>query len=196
MKDPKQKRFAYLLGVVVVLGALVYLLRSFIFAAFVNGEPILRTSVISELEAQGGAQVLDNLVTKTLIMQKAREENSLPSEDEITSEIESIRTELEGQGLNLETALEQQGQTMETLRENIKVQLAIEKMVGGDIEITEEQINEYYEANAEFYGEETTIEDVSAEIEEQLRQQELSGKYQDFVSGLRNDAEIYRFVNY
>src|SRR6476661_8388753 len=42
--------------VIVLIAGLLYLLRSYFIAAMVNGQPISRFSVISELERQSGKQ--------------------------------------------------------------------------------------------------------------------------------------------
>ncbi len=192
----KTRRLYFLLLGIIVLTGIGYLLRAYIFAAFVNGKPVFRYEVVQQLEAQGGEEVLSNLITKRLIEDEAREQNAFPTQEEVDAEIEEIRSQLDEQGLTLENALSIQGQTMNDLRENVRLQLAIEKMLGDNMEVTDEEAQNYYDENSELYGEDTEFEDVKDQIKDQLTQERLTMSYQEFISGLQNEANIKRVVNY
>jgi len=60
---------------VVVLVVAAFLLKGLFIAALVNGQPISRFTVISELEKQSGKQALTSLVNQTLIFQEAKKKN-------------------------------------------------------------------------------------------------------------------------
>src|SRR3989344_3487745 len=59
----------WLLVLILVAIGLAYYFKGFFVAALVNGQPILRWSVITEVEKQGGQEVLDRKITEALIFQ-------------------------------------------------------------------------------------------------------------------------------
>ena len=66
---------AVIIGLILV--ALFYFKGTFV-AATVNGSPISRLSVVSQLEKEGGKNVLDSLITEKLIESEVKKEESLP----------------------------------------------------------------------------------------------------------------------
>ena len=77
IKD-KLKQPKVLIGlIVVILIVAAFFLKGLFIAAVVNGEPISRITIISELEKQGGKQILSSLVNKILILQEAKKKHLL-----------------------------------------------------------------------------------------------------------------------
>ena len=74
-------------GIIVLVLVLLYFGRGLLIAATVNGRPIARISLISELEKQGGNETLQSLITKELIKQEASKNKVTVSKDEINGEI-------------------------------------------------------------------------------------------------------------
>lgn len=183
----------------IILAALIFVLwqvKSVFVAATVNNQPISRAKLVRELETRYGEQVLDTLITQKLVEQAANEQNITVTDEEINQQIEEIRTQVELQGSTLEDALAMQGQTEENLREGVRYSIMVEKLFEGQAQVTEEEVRAYYDQNQEFYGEETTYEDVSANIREQMVQQQLSGRFQQWLMERRDEATIRQFVNF
>ena len=78
-----KKSHAVSLVVILIVATLIFAFRSFIVAASVNGQPITRLAVVKEAEKQGGKQVLESLVTNTLIEQEARKQKVTVTDIEI-----------------------------------------------------------------------------------------------------------------
>ncbi|MCL5433096.1 MAG: SurA N-terminal domain-containing protein, partial [Patescibacteria group bacterium] len=93
LKKITSNKVILVLGILIVL-AILYLKKDLLIAATVNGQPITRISVVSELESQAGKQVLDQIVTKTLIFQEAKKQNVNVTQKDIDSEIEKLKKEL------------------------------------------------------------------------------------------------------
>ena len=94
----KRKRYFTLIFIVLVLVSLLYLGRSYLFAALVGGHPITRLQLISELEKRGGKEELDSLITKELISQEAKRKGITVSDEEINTEVERIKGIVEAHG--------------------------------------------------------------------------------------------------
>jgi len=164
--------------------------------AFVNGKPIYREEVLSVLQEQGGSQVLDNLVTKKLILDHAQKNNIVITDEDIQSQIDTITKDIEAQGLTLEQALGFQGQTLEQFRDDIRLQLIIEKALEGKVNTTDEEISSYFEENKELFGEDEELENVKEEVRDTLNRQKLSELYQQWLTEIKENSTISYLVNY
>ena len=187
------------LRVIVLLllaAALGYLARPLIFAASVNGQLVTRYKLISELEKQGGADVLDSLVTKALIFQEAKKMGVGVSQEDLDSEVARIEGVVSAQGSTLDEALALQGQTRQDFIEQIKLQKTVEKILADKLVVTDEDAQKYYEENTDFYGADSTYEQVSESVKNQLMQEKLSTAYQAWITDIRRSANVNYFVDF
>ena len=196
-KQVKQKPWliygAVALVGVMVLSAVLYT-QGFIVAAKVNGESISRLSIISELENEAGAAVLDSLISDILIEQAAAEANVTVAEADVATEIAAIESQISEQGGTLEEVLAQQGLTRESLTKQIRMQKILEALLVSDIAVTEEEIDAFLAENGPVpEGQE---EAARAQVSEQLRSQKFSTAAQSYITGLRTQANIQYFVDY
>ena len=175
---------------------LIYLFRSVFFAAFVNGKPILRSKVLLEAEKQTGNTILENLIERQLIFDQARKENIKIDDKTVSEEIEGIKEMLKAQNISLEEALALSKQDMNSLKEQIKIQKIVEKILGDKISISEEEIKEYFDKNKEYFGDSAKLEEVEDQIKEELFNQKLSTEYINWIDKLKENAKIKYIVNY
>jgi parvulin-like peptidyl-prolyl isomerase len=193
----KNKKIVLGIGIAVIaLVLLAVLFKSIFIAAIVNGEPVTRLSVISVLEKQGGKTTLDNLITKKLILQEAKKRNVLVTQSDIDKEIKKIESNLQTQGSTLDQALSSQGMTKSDLNEELKIQVALSKMVGTTATITKKEINDFVTENKAQMTPETTDEQFREQATQALKQQKLQVKTQDFVKNLQDKAQVTHFVSY
>lgn len=180
---------------ITIIVLLAVLFKNVFIAAMVNGEPISRLSVVTVLEKQNGKKTLDNLIIKKLILQEAKKKNVTVTQNDIDSEIKKITVNLKNQGSTLEQTLASQGMTMSDLNDEIKIQIALNKIVG-DATATEKEIDDFVAANKG----QMTGGITEAQFREQatvgLKQQKLQGKIQEFIKSLREKAKIINFVQY
>jgi hypothetical protein len=193
----KHKKLAGGIGIAIVaIVLLAVLFKSVFIAAIVNGEPISRLSVVTALEEQGGKTILDNLITKKLILQEAKKRNVSITQNDIDSETKKITANLQAQGSTLDQALASQGMTSADLNDQLKVQIALDKMVGTDIAVTEKEIDDFVAANKSQMTPGITEAQFREQAIQQLKQQKLQTKTQEFIKSLQNKAKIFRFVSY
>lgn len=181
---------------VIALAGLLYLARGFFIAAMVNGQPVSRLSVVSELEKQSGKQALDTLVTKTLIVQEARKQNITVEQNEINAELKRIEDNIKKSGQTLDDVLALQGMDRNTLIEQIRIQKTVEKILGKQIQVSDKEVNDYITKNAETLGSEPTSEETKNTVKQQLTQQKLSERFQTWLDDLKKKARINYFVSY
>lgn len=193
-KLAKTKKAVYVFGFFILL-AVAYLSRGLLFAAFVNGQPISRLSVLSELERRGGSQVLDTLITQTLITQEARKQKITVTDVEIQSQIAELETSLEGQG-GLDQVLIAEGMTRNDLKNQLRLQILAEKILADNIAVTDQEVSEYIDQNSDLLPEDKTEDELNLIVHDQLKQQKLSSAIQTWLTDLKGKANINYFVDY
>ena len=189
----KKRVITFLVIVLVLTG--VYFSRSLIFAAWVNGKPVYRYSLIRELEKQGGKQVLASLVEQALISAEAKKSNVTISEIEIETEIKKIEETISGQGISLDEALKLRGMTRKDLEKQIGTQKIVEKILASKILLTDQEVKDYFNANKTLFGQNPVFDKVKDQVRAQLFQQKLSEQYNTWITDLKTKAKILYFIN-
>lgn len=178
-------------GILLAFGiAGAYFYQKHQVVATVNGTPISRTEYIAMLESQGGEQILDRLVTETLIKDAAAEANVTVGTEEIDQEIDQARSDLEAQGQDFDQLLLAQGITEAELRDQIRIQALLNKLAGVEEEATVEEVDAYLEDNADYLPEDMEEAELRSLAEQQVVSQNKQEKIQTFLSDLRAKANI------
>jgi len=190
------------LTILVILGALllgiiIFLNRSLFIAGIINGEPISRLEVIGELEKQQGAAVFNRLIDRKLILQESEKNNIEVSQEEIDNKRKEIIQQVSGgDEANFAQILESQGLSTEQFTEELRVQILVEKMLSNNIEVTDDEFNQFLESNPDLIENAENQDETRAQLREQLKQQKLQTEYNTWMESLRNNGDIVRFVNY
>jgi len=193
----KNKSFKYFLIIgIILLFAIIYFAKSLFLAALVNGTAITRLSVIRELEKQNGKRVLDSLVNQELIFQAAKKKNLEIKPAAVDQEVKKIETNTAKQGGNLDEILKAQGMTRNDLKNQIKVQLTVEKLLADKIKISQKEIDQFIQANTSEEEGSTQKPPTKDEAKDQLRQQKLQKEATAWIEQLKKNAKISIFVNY
>lgn len=117
--------------------------------ASVDGENITRLQWMAEMERYYGKDTLQRMVNQK-VMEKATKEYSIDvTEDEIDLELSLMVSSSE-----MDSTLQQLGE--KELKEQIKSQLILEKVLTKDIIIDEKELESYYEENESLYNIPTT----------------------------------------
>jgi foldase protein PrsA len=188
--------YIILVAAIILFAGAIYYFRGLLVAAVVNGQPISRMEVVKETEKQSGKQALETLVRNALIEQEAAKANVTVSNKEIDDQIKKVEKQLAGQGQKLDQVLAMQGMTRSELRNLIRLDQLVGKLVGKDIKITDKQVADYMEKNKETLPENQNQDDLKKTIKEQLRQQELNQKVQTWLQEIQKKAKINYFVQY
>lgn len=134
-------------------------------AATVNGRKIMSSEVerIIHQQAQGQEsqmsahdlaqarlKVLDDLIQREVLFQRAEQEKLLPTEDEITNAINKQKQDSGMSEEEFQRQLKNSGLTAEALREETKKALATSKLqdkYAGKITISDREVEDFYTAN-------------------------------------------------
>ena len=190
-----RKPYVILIAVIIILGALLYYFRGLFVAAVVNGQPISRLAVIQQSEKQSGKQTLDTLVRDALIEQKAKQENVTVSDKEVNDEIDTLQNNLKKQGQTLDSVLAAQGMNEEDLRNLIRLDKLVQKMVGKDVKVSDQEVNDYINKNKDSLPS-TDEATLKKQVKAQLTQQKTNAAVQTWLANLQQQAHIVYFVQY
>jgi hypothetical protein len=189
VKDLKSKKVLWPIIILLMILA-IWFLRDQVIVAMVNGKPITRFKVINELEKQGASQVLDSLVTMELVNQAIKEAGITVDEQEITDQMTEIEESLSAQDQDLDDILAMQNLTRADVEKDIKLNLQVDKILADKIQITEEEVMDYFETNKEFLGEDASFEDMKEDIEAQVIQEKRAEAQQEWLETLRSEANV------
>jgi peptidyl-prolyl cis-trans isomerase SurA len=134
-------------------------------AATVNGKKIMLSEVERVIQqkmqgkqadlsahdlAQARLSVLDNLIQREVLYQRAEQEKLLPTEEQITSAINQQKQQTGVTQEEFDRQLKEQNMTNEALREEAKKDLAITSLqdkYAGKITISDREVEDYYNTN-------------------------------------------------
>ena len=167
----------------------------YLAAATVNGSPISRLSVISELEKNSGKAALESLIVEKLINKEADKKGIEISDDEVNAEISKAEIQIKAQGGTLDEALASQGMTLEILKKQIAIQKKLEALLADKVQVTDADITKFIADNKINIpkGEEVSYNE---QIVGSIKQQKLSAESKLLVESLKAENTIRYFVNY
>lgn len=157
--------------------------------ATVNGEKITREELADRLIKQSGKEVLDQMITEKLIAQEAKKKGISITEAEINKKIEEVKKQFPDEK-TFQSQLKANNLTLENLKEQIKLQLIIEKVLKGKVKVTEKEIKSYYDENKNTFFKGKKFDEVKDQIKEELEYQSLSFQAQSLIEGLKKKAKI------
>ncbi len=113
-------------------------------------------SKFSPLElAQARLQALQGLIQDEVLYQKAEKEGAIPTDEEVTTELNKLKTSSGKTQEQFEKDLKAANETEASLREKIKKQLAVKKLedkITGKIEpLRDKEIEDFYAGNKEAF---------------------------------------------
>lgn len=143
-----------------VLAAAIFLLAGFMdkeAVATVNGTDIDKEALYEKLVVSSGAATLDTMISDEIVKQEAKKADVKVTQEEIDAEMKTYEDQYGGAEA-LESAIASSGMTIAQLEDEMKNYLLIEKLVGPDIKITDEQIKTYFDDNKESFAKGEQVE--------------------------------------
>ncbi|WP_315970101.1 foldase protein PrsA [Bacillus tuaregi] len=196
--------------VMTIAGAAVILLAVIFGTAFskkdviasVEGSPITKDELYDALVKQYGTSTISYLIDNKIVEQEAEKENITISEEEIEKEMQTY-IDANGGEEAFNNAIEQSGVTKKDIEKEIINYLSIVKLLESNIEITDEEIETYFEENKESYNEpeqveashilvvdETTANEVKEKLTAGEDFAELAKEYSTDASNAENGGEL------
>lgn len=168
-------------------------------AAVVNGEVVPKDLLVRRMMQSYGVDTVDRIVGEVLVLQEGKKNKITVTRAEIDAQIADIEKQIAPE--KLADALSQRRLTRADLEQQIIVQLTAEKLLGRDIQISDQQIEAYFKENGSVLAEakgktvaELKLDEVRDEIRKQIFVREVSGKYNTWLEELRKNSQIQTFV--
>lgn len=184
------KKFYLILAIAGLLLLFIYK-KSWFVAATVNGSPITNLELQMHLNQQFRAQTLTQLINEKIILSEAAKSSAIASDFDINKKISEIETNVGGVAA-LDSLLSQQGQNRESIRQQIKLQLSIEKLYTNEATVSAEEVTKFIEQNKDqLQATDSAGQQVESynTIKNQKLTQIFSQKFQD----LKSKAKIQIF---
>ncbi len=176
------------IAIVIVVVLLGFLKNQFVIAS-VNGEQINRLEFLLSLEKKEGKRALEGIINERLIFQEAEKKNIKIDDGEINEEISKIEKSVKDQGQNLNDLLALQGLTRPQLKEEVKIQLMLRKLVG-KVDVSDKEVADYMDQNKESIPKDANPDTIKGQVKTQLQQDKVNQKIQTLVDSLRKNAKI------
>ena len=163
--------------------------------AIVNGEPISEKELFEAMYIQGGREILEQLVTRKLILDEAENLDISVSEAELEEEIEAVVEEnFQGSEEQLTMALEQYGLSLEAFREDARLNLLARKIIEEQTDFSEEEARDFFEDNRYLFDQPEEVEarhillESEKEAEEVAELLEQGGDFVELAAEYSTDA--------
>lgn len=183
----------------------VVLYNSHSKAATVNGENISKDDLNEALMSQYGTSVLDTLISDQIVLQEMDKEKVTVTEEEVAEEMDAYMEQYGGEEAFKEV-LDENGVSYDSIEHNIEIYLGSKKLITPGIEITDDEMETYFEENKESYAQAEEIEanhilvedeDIAKEVKQKLDDgddfSELAASYSTDDSNKDNGGELGYF---
>lgn len=193
--SPKRSRFRKLAIIVFIIALIAFLLywnKGLFVVALVNGKPILRTELNDELSKRYGSRTLDAMVSERLVADEVKKQNVSVSSEEVEQKVAELTKSLP-QGVNFDDALRAQGMTNDQFKHQLRLQLAVDRLLGKEISISTKDVDDYMKENKQSLPA-TDPATLRTQVEQTLRQQKIAELFQGWFASLKEKASIQRFL--
>lgn len=187
----KSSKSFYLLLIALGILLLAIYKKDWFVAALVNGTPITNFELQSKLNEQFRTQTLNQIINEKIIMLEANKNGVTVQDMEINAKIAELEGNVGGKEA-LDNLLTQQGQTRDSLKNQIRVQLAITKLYEKEATVSAEEVSKFVEENkAQLRATDSAAQ--QKEAYDALQQQKLSQIFSQKFQELRTKAKIQTF---
>lgn len=171
------KKTLVILAVLIVAAIAVFIFlstRSEVVAK-VGSQSLTKDDLYTFFVEQNGESALDTLITKNLINQEVKKENITVSSEEIDAELQELIDSYGGEE-TFEQQLTASGLTQEDIKEDIEVNIQIEKLLEPQIEITDEEMQTYFDENKDSFAQTKQVKASHILVEDEETAKEVKEK--------------------
>ncbi|MBO0993900.1 peptidylprolyl isomerase [Bacillus sp. SD088] len=175
------KKFTISVIVLIILGAAVIFTTAFVkrdIVANVGDAKITKDELYEQLVDNYGEQTLDGMINDEIVKMEAKKEKVSISDDEINKEMDKY-VEQSGGEEAFNSALQQQGLTKKDLEKDIVSFLSIQKILEPRIDISDDEIKEYFEDNKASFDQEEQVEASHILVDDEKTAKEVKQKIDD-----------------
>jgi len=166
--------------------------RNLFFAATVNGRPITRLELDQRMVSRYGQATTEEIISEVLIRDEANKKGLKVTAAEVDTKIAEITKNIGANG-NLVDLLAQQGMTMTDLRSQIELQLLVEKLTVGLVNVSDREVTDYLDKNRSSFSA-TSEAELRTEAMDSLVSQKRGESLQKWFNDLKSKAKITKYL--
>lgn len=171
----------YYIAIGAAAAAVIFMLAAFSedeTVASVGDTKITKDALYEKMVASSGPATLDVLISNEVVNQEADKAGVKVTQEELNAEM-AVYEESYGGTEALEQALAASGMAIADLKEEMEIYLKVEKIVGPDIEVNDEQIKTYFEENKDTFNQPSQMEASHILVATQEEADEVKAKLDD-----------------
>jgi foldase protein PrsA len=161
--------------VVAAIAVFIFLSTRSDVVAKVGEQSVTKDDLYTFFVNQNGEAAVDSLITKSIVDQEVEKEKVSISDEEVEKELDELITQYGGEDTFNQT-LASSGLTMEDVEEDVKVNLQIEKLLESKIEITEEEMQTYFDENKDSFAQTKQVKASHILVEDEETAKEVKEK--------------------
>ncbi|PWU24155.1 hypothetical protein C5B42_00455 [Candidatus Cerribacteria bacterium 'Amazon FNV 2010 28 9'] len=177
-----------IIAVLIVLGLAAYKFQYVFIPAKVNGKPIFIWQYAAYLHNTFGKDAIQTLTTQAIINQEIAKSGVTVSGDEIQKEVDTLDKQASASG-GINAMLTAQGMTMSQLRDQIRIQLAVKKILKDQIVVTDAQVDDTYNKNKDLFKN-MSLTEAKAQVRSQLEDQSFQKAASDWLTSVKTQSKV------
>lgn len=146
--------------------------------AKVDGEAISKDELYDVMVEQYGAATVEQLIADKIVDSEAKKEKVTITDEELNEEVDKLKESYGGEDV-FNQMLESNNTTLDVLKEDLKNYLTIRKLLEPQIEITDEELQTYFEENKDSFGEAEQVKASHILVEDEATANEIKQKLAD-----------------
>lgn len=191
IKKYRPSRRDYFVILIIGLLLIAYYKKSWIIAATVNGSPVTNYELMNRMNQQYHDQILNQMINEKIVLDEAHKNGINISDSDINQKISQIEAGVGGPQV-LDNLLAQQGQSRSSLKEQVRMQLTIEKLYDKDATVSSEEVTQFIATNKDQLQSTDSAEQIK-EATELLKQQKISQIFGSKFQQLKQQSSIHIF---
>lgn len=188
-RRPTRRTFLFILIIGLVL--IGFYKKEWFVAAMVNNQPLTTLEVIQRMNALHKERIVTQLINEKLLEQEAAKKGVFVSQKEVDEKITETENQYGGKE-KFESLIAQQGITRQELARQTRFQLIVEKLYEKEATVSAEEIQKFMDESSNI-PEATEPAKFKKLAEEQLKQQKISGIFNEKFQALKQAAKIQIF---
>lgn len=194
------KKYLYAVAGVIVLIGLLFIASRFWVVAWVDNRPITKFELYGLLEKRDQGKTAEELIVQKLLVSEGQKQRQSVTEAEIQAEITKIEG-LQGGAAQLDQILQINNTTREDFKKLVELQLLKQKLFGGNVNVTDEQVNKYIEDNKDALPPDALANPQSSEaaqlrqnVKDQLQQTQIQENFNKWLNEALNSSRVMRIA--
>lgn len=184
-------KVVYIAAVLIGLAIVVSVKKDWFVAATVNSTPISNLDLQLRLNKQFRSKLLSQMINEQVILNEAKKKGVIATDQDVVGKLSQVEQNVGGpEALN--SLLSQQGETLDSIKDQLRIQVIVEKLYANEATVSAEEVNEFIDQNKDSLQATDSAGQIK-EVTDLLQQQKLTQLFQQKFQELKTSAKIQIF---